>query len=140
MYELIKALHIISLISWMAGLLYLPRLFVYHCDAVPGSDMDRTFQTMERRLYRFIMTPAMVATWVFGLWLAISYLGFSQGWLHAKLLLVFALSGLQGYFGGRIRAFAQGRNTKSKKFYKIINEIPTVLMIVIVILVVLKPF
>jgi len=140
MYELVKALHIISVISWMAGLLYLPRLFVYHCDAAIGSDMDQTFQTMERRLYRFIMMPAMVATWVFGLWLVFGYTGLSHGWLHAKLALVIAMSGFQGYLGGRIASFAQGTNTKSKKFYKFINELPTVLMIVIVLLVILKPF
>ncbi len=142
-YDVLKSLHLISLISWMAGLLYLPRLFVYHVDAGKGGELDLTLQTMERRLYRFIMTPAMIATWVFGLWLAVGFIGFDgpgHGWLHTKLLLVVLLSGFQGYLGGRVRAFAQGRNLKSKKFYKYINEIPTVLMIVIVLLVVLKPF
>ena len=142
-YEVLKSLHLISLICWMVGLLYLPRLFVYHVDAVPGGELDTTLKVMERRLYRFIMTPAMIATWVFGLWLAIGFIGFDgpgHGWLHAKLLLVVLLSGFQGYLGGRLRGFAQGRNTKSKKFYKYLNEIPTVFLIIIVFLVILKPF
>jgi putative membrane protein len=139
MYEFIKALHIISVISWMAGLLYLPRLFVYHCDAAPDSKMDETFKIMERRLYRFIMTPAMIATWAFGFWL-ISIIGLNHGWLHVKLLLVVALSGSHFYFGQLLKAFAQGQNKKSKKFFKFINELPTILMIGIVLLAVIKPF
>ncbi len=139
MYELIKALHLIAVICWMAGLLYLPRLFVYHCNAKPGGELDETLKTMERRLYRFIMTPAMLVTWGFGLWL-ISLIGLNHGWLHAKLALVLVLSAFHGYLGGRVRVFAQGRNDKSHKFYRLINEIPTVLMIGIVLLAVLKPF
>jgi putative membrane protein len=139
MYETLKALHIISVISWMAGLLYLPRIFFYHCDAEAGSKMDETFKVMERRLYRFIMTPAMIATWLFGLWL-ISFIGFNHGWLHAKLLLVGMLTACHFYFGQLLKAFAQGQNKKSKKFFRLINELPTVLMIGIVLLAIIKPF
>ena len=139
MYEIIKALHIISVISWMAGLLYLPRLFVYHCDAEAGSKMDETFKTMERRLYNFIMAPAMLATWAFGLWL-MSFTGFNHSWLHAKLLLVAILTLIHFYFGYLLKAFAQGQNKKPKKFFKLINELPTLLMIGIVLLAIIKPF
>jgi putative membrane protein len=139
MYELVKALHIIAVVSWVAGLLYLPRLFVYHCEAERGSHMDVTFQLMERRLYRFIMGPAMAATWLFGLGL-ISFIGFAHGWLHLKLLLVVMLTASHFYFGHCMRTFAQGQNKHSKKFFKLINEIPTLLMIGIVLLAVMKPF
>ncbi|MBM3527559.1 MAG: protoporphyrinogen oxidase HemJ [Alphaproteobacteria bacterium] len=143
MFEWIKALHVIAVIAWMAGMLYLPRLFVYHCAADPGSIQSETFKVMERRLLRAIINPAMAATWLLGLWLIwlIGWDGFKQsGWLHAKLVLVIAMSGVHGMLSGCVKAFAADRNRKSAKFYRIINEVPTVLMILIVILVVVKPF
>src|SRR5689334_12742602 len=140
MYEWIKALHVIAVISWMAGMLYLPRLFVYHCDAEIGSKQSETFKVMERRLLKAIINPAMIATWVLGLYLAWSGGWFTSGWFHAKLLLVLLMSGVHGFLTSRVRDFALDRNTRSEKFYKIINELPTVLMILIVILVVVKPF
>jgi protoporphyrinogen IX oxidase len=140
MYEWIKALHVIAVISWMAGMLYLPRLFVYHCDAEKGSKQSETFKVMERRLLRGIMTPAMIVTWLAGLYLAWAGHWFSSGWLHTKLLLVVVMSALHGFLARCMRDFASDRNFRSQKFYRIINEVPTVLMIGIVILVVVKPF
>jgi putative membrane protein len=140
MYEWAKALHIIAVISWMAGMLYLPRLFVYHCDAEIGSKQSETFKVMERRLLKAIINPAMIATWIFGLYLMWSAGWYTSGWFHAKLLLVLLMSGVHGFLTARVRDFALDRNTRSAKFYKIINEVPTVLMILIVILVVVKPF
>lgn len=140
MYEWIKALHIIAVIAWMAGMLYLPRLFVYHCEAAVGSQQSETFKVMERRLLKAIINPAMVLTWVLGLYLAWSGGWFTSGWLHAKLLLVVAMSGVHGFLAARVRDFGADRNKRSQKFYRIINEVPTVLMVLIVILVVVKPF
>ena len=140
LYLWFKAFHIIAVIAWMAGMLYLPRLFVYHCDAVPGSVQSETFKVMERRLLRAIINPAMIATWALGLWLAWDAGFFSDAWLHAKLALVVILSGIHGFFAGCVRNFANDRNTRSQRFYRIINEVPTLLMILIVILVVVKPF
>jgi putative membrane protein len=140
MYLWLKAFHVIAVISWMAGMLYLPRLFVYHCEAPPGSPQSETFKVMERRLLRAIIDPAMVATWVLGLWLMWDG-GFTKsGWLHAKLALVLILSGIHGFLSARVRDFAQDRNTRSARFYRIINEVPAVLMVGIVILVIVKPF
>ncbi|RUM98591.1 protoporphyrinogen oxidase HemJ [Pseudaminobacter arsenicus] len=139
-YPWAKAIHIIAVISWMAGMLYLPRLFVYHADAEPGSAQSETFKVMERRLLRVIINPAMVITWVFGLWLAWKGFGFSGGWLHAKIAAVLALSGVHGYFSAAVRKFAEDRNRKPAGHWRMVNEIPTVLMILIVILVVVKPF
>ncbi|MCO6048873.1 protoporphyrinogen oxidase HemJ [Mesorhizobium sp. RP14(2022)] len=139
-YPWIKALHIIAVIAWMAGLLYLPRLFVYHSEAAVGSEKSETFKIMERRLLRAIINPAMIATWSFGLWLAWKVFAFQGSWLHAKITLVLLLSGLHGYLSKGVRTFAQDRNTKSTKHWRIVNEVPTVLMILIVILVVVKPF
>jgi putative membrane protein len=136
----LKAFHIIAVIAWMAGMLYLPRLFVYHCDAEVGSKQSETFKVMERRLLRAIINPAMVATWVLGLWLAWDQGSLGSGWLHAKLVLVLALSGVHGLFSRWVRDFAADRNVHSQKFYRIVNELPTLLMIAIVLLVVLKPF
>jgi protoporphyrinogen IX oxidase len=136
----IKAFHIIAVIAWMAGMLYLPRLFVYHCGAEPGSRQSETFKIMERRLLRVIINPAMIATWLSGLWLAWSAGLFAAGWLHAKLLLVVVLSGIHGLYARCLRDFARDANQRSEKFYRILNELPTVLMIGIVILVVVKPF
>ena len=140
MYLWFKAFHIIAVIAWMAGMLYLPRLFVYHCDAEPGSKQSETFKVMERRLLTVIINPAMVASWVLGLWLAFEGGFFRSGWLHAKLALVLGLSAVHGLFARWVREFASDRNQHSAKFYRIINEVPTVLMIGIVLLVVLKPF
>ena len=140
LYLWIKAAHVIAVISWMAGMLYLPRLFVYHCNAAPGSEQSETFKVMERRLYRLIINPAMIATWVFGLWLAWKGFGFSGGWLHAKIALVVVLSGVHGYLGGALRRFAEDRNEKTARHWRIVNEVPTLLMIAIVILVIVKPF
>jgi len=139
-YDWIKALHIIAVISWMAGMLYLPRLFVYHADAATGSVQSETFKVMERRLLRAIINPAMIATWIFGLWLAWHGFGFHGGWLHAKLALVLGLSGVHGYLSAAVRRFAEDRNEKPARHWRIVNEIPTLLMIAIVILVVVKPF
>jgi putative membrane protein len=140
MYEWLKAAHIIAVISWMAGMLYLPRLFVYHCEAEVGSKQSETFKVMERRLLRGIINPAMIATWVLGLWLAYEGGFFTAGWLHAKLLLVLVLSGLHGFLARCFKDFAADRNRRSAKFYRIVNEIPAIIMIFIVILVVVKPF
>jgi len=135
----IKAFHIIAVIAWMAGLLYLPRLFVYHAMSKTGSEQ---FKVMERRLLRYITTPAMLAAWIFGLILAFSPLidWSKDGWFHAKLLLVVVLSGFNGLLAKWTKDFAADRNTHSPRFYRIVNEVPTVLMILIVILVVVRPF
>lgn len=135
-----KAIHIIAVISWMAGMLYLPRLFVYHAEAEKGSVQSETFKVMERRLLRGIINPAMTVTWVFGLWLAWKGFGFSGGWLHAKIAAVLLMSGVHGYLSASVRRFAEDRNEKPSRHWRIVNEIPTVLMIAIVILVVVKPF
>jgi len=141
-YLLVKALHIISVIAWMAGLLYLPRLFVYHTQAEPGSDKSETFKIMERRLIRVIMTPAMNLAWVFGIILLLSQgeAVWEEGWVYVKLACVLGLSALHGMMSGWRRQFAEDRNTRSEKFYRVVNEVPTVLMIAIVILVVMRPF
>jgi protoporphyrinogen IX oxidase len=145
MYEWIKAFHIIAVIAWLAGMLYLPRLFVYHCAAEKGSVQSETFKTMERRLLRAIMNPAMIATWLLGLWLAwhgpdFRYGWFASGWFEAKLALVLALSVLHSFFARWVKDFAADRNRHSDKFYRIINELPAIIMIAIVILAVVKPF
>ena len=145
MYDWIKAFHIIAVIAWMAGMLYLPRLFVYHSAAEKGSVQSETFKVMERRLLRGIINPAMILAIALGLWLA--WLGpdsrygwFASGWLQAKIALVLALSAVHGLFARWVKAFAADRNLHSQRFYRFINEVPTVLMVAIVILVVLKPF
>lgn len=140
LYPWLKALHVIAVISWMAGMLYLPRLFVYHCEAPQGSPQSETFKIMERRLLRAIINPAMIVTWVLGLWLAWDGEWLSSGWFHVKLVLVFAMSAVHGMFSGYVRAFAEDRNTHTQRFYRIANEVPTLLMIGIVILVIVKPF
>lgn len=136
----IKSLHVVAIISWMAGLLYLPRLFVYHADVDPESETARLFTVMEYRLYRYIMTPAMVVAWLTGIWMAWSFFGFRGGWLHAKLLFVVALSGHHGMQGRWRRDFAEGRNRRAARFFRIQNEVPTLLMIAIVVFVIAKPF
>jgi len=140
-YEWIKALHVIAVISWMAGMLYLPRLFVYHCEAEAGSKQSETFKVMERRLLKAIINPAMIVTWLAGLYLAwAGHWFFTSWWIYGKLVLVLLLSGVHGFFVRWVRDFAADRNQRSQKFYRVINEVPTVLMIGIVILVVVKPF
>ncbi len=135
-----KALHVIAIIAWMAGMLYLPRLFVYHCDAPKGSPQSETFKVMEQRLLKVIMTPAMIVAWVAGLYLAWSGGFFTSGWFHGKLALVVAMSAVHSYFAGAVRKFAEDRNTVSARTWRLLNELPTVLMIGIVVLVVVKPF
>ena len=139
LYLWLKALHVIAVIAWMAGMLYLPRLFVYHCEAAPGSPQSETFKVMERRLLRVIINPAMIATWIVGLWLAWDSGFYRSPWLQAKFVLVVAMSGVHGLFSRCVKDFGADRNQRSHKFYRIINEVPTLLMILIVILVVVKP-
>jgi len=139
-YPWIKAMHVIAVISWMAGMLYLPRLFVYHCEAEVGSKQSETFKVMERRLLKAIINPAMTVTWLAGIYLAWSGHWYTSGWFHGKLTLVLILSGVHGFFSRAVKDFAADRNTRSQKFYRIINELPTVLMVLIVILVIVKPF
>jgi len=140
MYEWIKAFHVIAIIAWMAGMLYLPRLFVYHCEAESGSKQSETFKVMERRLLKAIINPAMIVSWLLGIWLVWQGGWYASGWFHAKLALVLALSAVHGAFVRWVRDFAADKNRHTKKFYRIINELPTILMIGIVLLVVLKPF
>ena len=140
MYLWIKAFHIIAVISWMAGMLYLPRLFVYHAATTPGSEQSETFKVMERRLLNFIMTPAMALTWILGLILMVQAQAMGAGWFHAKFALVIVMSAMHGFFSQYVADFARDRNRHTQKFFRIVNEIPTVLMIFIVILAVVKPF
>jgi putative membrane protein len=139
MYLWIKALHVIAIIAWMAALLYLPRLFVYHAEVGPGPQSE-LFKKMERRLARYIMAPAMGVAWLAGL--ALIYFGnfHGAGWLHAKLGLVVLLTAAHFYFGYQTRVFGRDQNRRPARFYRILNEIPTVLMIGVVILVIVKPF
>jgi putative membrane protein len=134
------AFHIIAVIAWMSGMLYLPRLFVYHTEAAPGSESSERFKVMERRLIRGIMNPSMILVWILGPLLAWLTGAYMDPWLHIKFLLVLILSGLHGFFVGCWRKFQADRNTRSARFYRIINEVPAVLMVFIVILVVVKPF
>jgi putative membrane protein len=141
-YPWVKALHIVSVIAWMAGLLYLPRLFVYHCAAASGSAQSETFKLMERRLFRGIMNPAMIAVYLFGIALVLTpgLVDWASGWLHAKLVLVAALTIYHHALGRWRKAFAADVNSRPARFYRLMNEVPTALMIAIVILVVVKPF
>ncbi len=139
-YQWIKALHLISVIAWMAGLLYLPRLFVYHCDAEPGSDKSETFKVMERRLLRAIMNPAMIAAWVFGLLMLYMSEAWTENWMMAKLVLVAAMTLMHHFLALWRKDFLADRNTQPARFYRFVNEIPTVLMVGIVILVIVQPF
>jgi putative membrane protein len=140
LYLWLKAAHVFAVIAWMAGMLYLPRLFVYHCEAAPGSKQSETFKIMERRLLTVIINPSMVAAWVLGLWLAWQSGAYAAGWLHAKVILVLAMSALHGMLSRWTRDFAADRNRHSQKFYRIVNEIPALLLLGIVILAVVKPF
>ena len=137
MYEWIKALHILAVIAWMAGMLYLPRLFVYHVGAAAGSAQSETFKVMERRLLKAIINPAMVVTWGAGLYLAYASHAFAAHWMSAKFLLVILMSGVHGFLAASTRKFAADTNTRSANFYRVLNEVPTVLLILIVILVIL---
>ncbi len=139
-YRWAKALHIIAVISWMAGMLYLPRLFIYHCDAERGSPMSETFKVMEHRLLTIIINPAMIITWVLGLWLTWHTAAYETAWFAVKFALVLALSATHGFFSVAVRRFRDDQNTISARHWRLINEIPTVLMIGIVILVVVRPF
>lgn len=139
-YLWLRVIHVLAIISWMAGMLYLPRLFVYHADAPIGSQQSETFKVMERRLLRAIMTPAMIVAWVSGLAIAWQQQFFSHGWFHAKLLLVVLMSGVHGWLAVQVKAFAQDRNQRSGVYFRVLNEIPTLLMIGIVIFVIVKPF
>lgn len=140
-YLWVKALHVIAVIAWMAGMLYLPRLFVYHCETTAGTPESERFKVMERKLLRLIVNPAMVAVWIFGL--TLSFLpatdAWHQGWFHVKFALVVALSGVHGLFARWVRLFARDANPHSQRFYRMVNEVPTLLMIAIVILVIVKP-
>jgi protoporphyrinogen IX oxidase len=140
-YNAIKALHVISIIAWMAGLLYLPRLFVYHADTPLGSDKSETFKIMERRLLRIIMNPAMCAAWLFGLlMLAANPELLGMAWMHVKLTGVILMTGVHHVFARFFKAFRDDRNVKPARYYRIWNEIPTLLMIIIVIMAVVEPF
>ena len=136
----VKSGHIVAIIAWMAAILYLPRLFVYHADATAGSDLSETLKVMERRLMKAIMTPAMIATWVLGLWLASLYDSWAEPWFLIKLACVVAMTGVHIYLAKALKDFAGDANAKPARHWRIFNEVPTVLMIVIIIMVVVKPF
>ena len=136
----VKALHVIAVISWMAALLYLPRLFVYHVGAEVGSAQSETFKTMERRLLKAIATPSMIGTWIFGLWIASLYDTWAEPWFIIKFICVLVMTGMHFLYAKCAKSFANDSNQKSDKYYRIINEVPAVLMIVIVIMVIVKPF
>jgi putative membrane protein len=140
LYLWLKAFHVVSIVAWMAGMLYLPRLFVYHCEAPKGSIQSETFKIMERRLLKAIIAPAMIAAWILGLILVWQGGWITSGWLHAKLVLVLAMSALHGMLVRYAKDFAADRNVRPARFYRVINEVPTVLMIAIVVLVIVKPF
>ena len=140
LYLWLKAFHVIAIIAWMAGMLYLPRLFVYHSETPKGSIQSDTFKIMERRLLKAIINPAMIVVWVLGLYLVWDGGWYTSGWLHAKVLLVLILSGFHGFLSRLVKDFAADRNARPARFYRMINEVPTVFMIGIVILVIVKPF
>ncbi len=140
LYLWLKAFHVIAIIAWMAGMLYLPRLFVYHSETPKGSIQSDTFKIMERRLLKAIINPAMIVAWVLGLYLVWDGGWYASGWLHAKVALVLALSAVHGMLVRHVKAFAADRNTRPARYFRILNEVPTVLMIGIVILVIVKPF
>lgn len=142
LYLWLKALHIMAVISWMAGMLYLPRLFVYHAQRQSGSEASEMLKLMERRLLRYIINPAMILTFLFGLGLIhiVGFTGAGMGWLHVKIALVLVLAGIHGMLARYRKAFEKDANTRSPRFYKILNETVTLLMVVIVLLAVLKPF
>lgn len=139
-YPWIKAAHVVAMTAWMAGLFYLPRLFVYHAErAPPGGELDATFQVMERRLLRAIMTPAMIATWALGAALVLTGGWWGEAWLWIKLAAVVALSAFHGWCAARRRDFAAGRNTRSGRTFRLMNEVPTLLLLLVAVMVVVKP-
>ena len=142
LYPWIKSLHVISMVSWMAGMLYLPRLFVYHCEVRRGTAESERFKVMERRLFKLIINPAMIATWCFGLLLVATpgIVDWGAGWWHVKFLCVFLMSGVHGVLSVRRRDFLADRNTKPQRYFRILNEVPTLLMIIIVFMVIARPF
>jgi len=142
LYLWLKAFHIIAVISWMAGMLYLPRLFVYHTAAEKGSIQSETFKIMERRLYRGIITPAMALTWIFGLTMVLTpgIIDWHEGWVWVKAAAVILLSAIHGYYGRQVRNFAADRNERPHGFWRVVNELPFVLVIIIVIMVIVRPF
>ena len=142
LYPWTKAFHVISMVAWMAGTLYLPRLFVYHCEVAPGSAESERFKVMERRLFKQIINPAMIATWTFGIILVLTpgTMSWRDGWWHVKLVCVLLLSGFHGAQSRWRKDFLEDRNRRPQRFYRIANEVPTVLMVVIIIMVVVRPF
>ena len=140
-YEWIKALHIISMVAWMAGIFYLPRLYVYHASAASGSELSETLKVMERRLLRAIMNPAMISTFVFGIWMLTLIPGYlSELWMQVKLACIFFMAGFHGFLARWRRQFIADSNPHSERFYRIVNEIPTILLIIIVVMTVVQPF
>ena len=142
LYPWTKALHVIAMVAWMAGMFYLPRLYVYHCDLTPGSAESERFKVMEYRLLKAIINPAMIATWVFGTMLVLTpgIIDWSAGWWHVKFTAVILMSGFHGAMSKWRRQFLDDRNTRPQRFYRIANEVPTLLLIVIVIMVIVRPF
>ena len=142
LYPWTKALHVISVIAWTAGMLYLPRLYVYHCEVQRGSAESERFKVMERRLLKQIINPAMIAAWTFGVLLVLTpgVLDWSAGWWHVKLTCVILMSGLHGMLSRWRRDFVEDRNTRPQRFYRIANEAPTVLLVIIVVMVIVRPF
>ena len=136
----VKALHVIAIIAWMAGMLYLPRLFVYHAEAAKGSAVSETFKVMERRLLRVIVNPSMMLVFLTGFTLVFLTGDWRDGWWQAKFILVLGLAGLHGYFACCVRDFAEDANQRPARFYRVLNEAPTILMILVVVLAVVKPF
>ncbi len=141
-YPWTKALHVISMVAWMAGMFYLPRLYVYHCDMQAGSRESERFKVMEYRLLRQIINPAMIATWLFGILLVLTpgVIDWASGWWHLKLTAVLLMSGFHGAMSKWRRAFMEDRNTRSHRYYRIANEVPTLLLMVIVVMVIVRPF
>ena len=142
LYPWTKALHLIALIAWMAGMLYLPRLFVYHCEVAEGSQASELFKVMERRLYKLIMTPAMLATFLFGILLALTpgLVDWHAGWFYVKLVAVLGLGGVHGAMNKWRKGFLADNNRRPQRFFRIANEVPTALMLVAVVMVVVQPF
>jgi putative membrane protein len=140
LYLWVKAFHIIAVIMWMAGMLYLPRLFVYHCETQAGSAESERFKVMEKKLLRVIVNPAMIATWLFGLTLVYLTRADQQHWFQLKFVLVLAMSALHGFYAASVKRFAADANTRPQRFWRMINEVPALLIVVIVILAVVKPF
>lgn len=136
----VRASHVIYIICWMVGMLYLPRLFVYHSAQTENKEVTAVFKLMEKRLLRFIMTPAMIMSWITGLWLAFRFYNFEGGWLHCKLMLVLLLSAFHGFLAMQTKKFAKDQNTISEKNWRILNEVPTIILILVVIIVIVKPF